>query len=310
MMCTLGDEKWGDLELLQRKAGRWILGCDNRLPNEAITGELGWLSLHARRVFLALSFWGKILAMPKDRWVRRVYEQSRRTHEARPHVKNWAQIVHLWLRNIGLEDHWIRQDTGDAWKTTARAAVELADQRSWRAGSAGKSKLRDYRRWKALPGWERYLDSRDEQGRRRLTKARGGILEVSEETGRWERISVQGKQVPVPRHLRWCEQCLIETEDLRHLLLVCPGYRKVRAEFFGQVAKAHPGLRAGRRALVDLASIHGSIGRHDVDSADGEALLDWMMSGKGQEATTRLLTELWLQRKELRLEDVEPRCDS
>ena len=84
----------------------------------------------------------------------------------------------------------------------------------------------------------------------------------------------------------------------------------MRAEFFGQVAKAHPGLRAGRRALVDLASIHGSIGRHDVDSADGEALLDWMMSGKGQEATTRLLTELWLQRKELRLEDVEPKCDS
>ena len=52
------------------------------------------------------------------------------------------------------------------------------------------------------------------------------------------------------------------------------------------------------------------IGRHDVDSADGEALLDWMMSGKGQEATTRLLTELWLQRKELRLEDVESKCDS
>jgi len=32
-------------------------------------------------------------------------------HEARPHVKNWAQIVHLWLRNIGLEDHWIRGRT-------------------------------------------------------------------------------------------------------------------------------------------------------------------------------------------------------
>jgi len=185
--------------------------------------------------------------------------------------------VHLWLRNIGLEDHWIRQDTGDAWKTTARAAVELADQRSWRAGSAGKSKLRDYRRWKALPGWERYLDSRDEQGRRRLTKARGGILEVSEETGRWERISVQGKQVPVPRHLRWCEQCLIETEDLRHLLLVCPGYRKVRAEFFGQVASA-PGAsrrtsRTGRSGFyprVNRPSRRRQRGRRGATGLDDE----------------------------------------
>ena len=34
VMCTLGDEKWDDLELMQRKAGRWILGCGNRLPND------------------------------------------------------------------------------------------------------------------------------------------------------------------------------------------------------------------------------------------------------------------------------------
>ena len=232
------------------KAGRWILGCSKRLPNEAIIGELGWMTLHARRVYLALSFWDKVLAMPEERWVRRVYEQSRRDLEANPMVRNWAQIVRSWLINIGLGDHWARQETDDEWKSNVRAAVERADARQWRVGVESKTRLEDYARWKQDIGWEQYLGSRDEQARRRLTKARGGVLELQVETGRWDRLSVGGKQVPVPRSLRWCEQCCQETEDLRHFLFVCPCYRKVRSEFFGQVQAARTGLPLGPRALV------------------------------------------------------------
>ena len=114
---------------------------------------------------------------------------------------------------------------------------------------------------------------------------------------------MKGKQVPIPRDLRWCEQCCEETEDLRHLLFVCPCYHKVRSEFFGQVLAANSGLPIGPRALAALAKEHGSIARQDVDHAYGEALLDWLVAGKGQEAVSRYLTEVWLQRREIRLED-------
>ena len=40
-----GDSKWDEAEKLARKIGRRVLKCGNRLPNEAIMGELGWMSM-------------------------------------------------------------------------------------------------------------------------------------------------------------------------------------------------------------------------------------------------------------------------
>ena len=53
---------------------------------------------------------------------------------------------------------------------------------------------------------------------------RTGCLELRIETGRWERVSVKGRQVPVRRELRFCRLCGAETEDAEHLLLRCPAY--------------------------------------------------------------------------------------
>jgi len=58
-----GDSKWDEAEKLARKIGRRVLKCGNRLPNETIMGELGWMSMRGRRMLLRLSYWGKILQM-------------------------------------------------------------------------------------------------------------------------------------------------------------------------------------------------------------------------------------------------------
>jgi len=71
---------WEEGEELQRWVGKRILGSGKHLANEAVQGELGWMSLRGRRVMLRLSFWGKVLNMEKQRWVRRVYEASRAKH--------------------------------------------------------------------------------------------------------------------------------------------------------------------------------------------------------------------------------------
>jgi len=63
--------------MLMRKVGRRILKCGSRVPNDAITGELGWMSMRGRRMMLRLSYWGKILAMPDERLVNSVYEGGR-----------------------------------------------------------------------------------------------------------------------------------------------------------------------------------------------------------------------------------------
>ena len=41
---------------LARKGGRRVLRCGTRLPNDAVLGELGWMSMRGRRTFLRLSY--------------------------------------------------------------------------------------------------------------------------------------------------------------------------------------------------------------------------------------------------------------
>ena len=60
------------------------------------------------------------------------------------------------------------------------------------------AKLEEYAKWKTKPEKEDYLEHADTHQRRLWTKLRSGCLELRVETGRWERVSVGGRQVPVP----------------------------------------------------------------------------------------------------------------
>ena len=69
-------------------------------------------------------------------------------------------------------------------------------------------------------------------------------LELRVETGRWERMSVGGQQVAVPRHLRYCKMCFREVEDSAHVFFRCPSYRTQRDALAEQACKlATPGAR-------------------------------------------------------------------
>ena len=87
-----------------------------------------------------------------------------------------------------------------------------------------------------------YLEHANARQRRLWTKLRGGCLELRVETGRWERMSVGGQQVAVPRHLRYCKMCFREVEDSAHVFFRCPAYRTQRDALAEQVCKlATPG---------------------------------------------------------------------
>ena len=92
-----GDSKWDEAEKLARKIGRRVLKCGNRLPNEAIMGELGWMSMRGRRMLLRLSYWGKILQMDDGRWVKKVYEQGKARLDVNEDAKTWCNLTRRWL---------------------------------------------------------------------------------------------------------------------------------------------------------------------------------------------------------------------
>ena len=60
------EDDWPEAKELQRKIARRILRVSKRTSNEVVLGELGWMTLKARRRMLQLFFWAKILEMPQD----------------------------------------------------------------------------------------------------------------------------------------------------------------------------------------------------------------------------------------------------
>ena len=174
------------------------------------------------------------------------------------------------------------------------------ETRQWHLRMQGNAKLEHYVGWKEDTNWEPYLDNADEQGRRRFTIARSGIWELRVETGRWESMLAGGVRVRIPRHLRWCQQCLVETEDLEYVLTACPGYCKIRKEFFGRCAADVPAVV---RPLVASLAANGLVLRKDAAGAQADALMKWMMADKGTNPSARYLTELWKRRKVMRYED-------
>ena len=133
-----------------------------------------------------------------------------------------------------------------------------------------------YAQWKETIEREEYLESKNSTTRRLWTKMRTGCLELRIETGRWERVSVKGRQVPVPRELRFCRLCGAETEDAEHLLLRCPAYECERRTL----------VQSGQRAGIN-------------QSANSAEWWKWTFGGGGGEVARQLLYTCMQKRKRL-----------
>jgi len=175
---------WEDAEKVMRKVGRRVLKCGNRLPNDAIVGELGWMSMRGRRMLLRLSYWGKVLAMDGQRWVKRVYEHGRARLEGNANANTWCKLTREWLLELGLDAEWNAQAVGPEWQEKVRGAIVERETRLWRMRAVKNAKLEEYVRWKHKPGMEECLMHPMAQHRRLWTKMRGGCLELRIETGR------------------------------------------------------------------------------------------------------------------------------
>ena len=95
VMNTCSDFKWEEAEVLMRANGRRILKCGSRIPNEAVMGELGWMSMKGRRMLLRLGYWGKIVRMSGGRLVRQAYEEGRARLELDAGARTWCSLTRL-----------------------------------------------------------------------------------------------------------------------------------------------------------------------------------------------------------------------
>ena len=104
---VMGDVIWPEAEQIQRRMGKMILRCSEKMTNEVVLGELGWWSMKGRRDMMRLLFWRKIVCMSQSRLVH-LYSIGRAQHQAGKKSKWWKE-THLLLQSLGLE-HLRTQD--------------------------------------------------------------------------------------------------------------------------------------------------------------------------------------------------------
>ena len=238
-----GEEKWEEMEKIQRDMGKRILGLDQSTSNEVVLGELGWWKMKARRDMLRLRYWWKLIQMNRKRLPRKVYDWETRKDTK----KTWTNYTRKLLKEIGLEEYWVSQKVDlnqKDWNNIVEERIQAREQRNWRKKLNEKPKLRTYRRFKNNLALEDYLESEDIRGRKLMAKLRSGTNCLRIETGRREGLTSAE---------RLCWFGCNSTEDEAHFLLDCPIYNDIREEVVAEV-----GIEVFRQRGLDLMMGNGN----------------------------------------------------
>ena len=246
---------WEDVEVLQRLVGRMCLGVGREVPNAVVMGDLGWWTVRARREYLRLAFWGKVVREQKGGMVREVYEEGRRRIvRGVAGKKEWCVETRRLLEEVGLGDLWETEEVGSerGWKALVRGVMQEREELRWRQGMVGKTTLERYMRIKTTLRKEWFLSERRVVVKRWVRlRASGSCLAVS-----------VGRRRGVKREDRvcgWCSQDVVEDED--HFLDECRKWRGRRGKMWDE-------MRIGDKTMVKR-----------IEGCGREERVDWMLRG-------------------------------
>merc|ERR1711871_692070 len=123
-----------------------------------------------------------------------------------------------------------------------KQAVRDTATAEWRDRMQLRSTLADYRRWKTGLELEAYLAQDDGrfvtpviEGKRLLTRFRGGASGLRVDTGRWEMFRTSQGWQKLPKDKRTCLVCYGAVEDARHVMLDCPAYCGARQRMLSKM---------------------------------------------------------------------------
>lgn len=216
------------LEELQRKAARWILGCPKSTASAALLGELGLQPLAMRRLAAKTRWLHQLSSMDNSRYAKQVL-----TH-----------LPHGWLSAVSQQWAALPSATEDPPHPPLQQVASHPDGarrcRDIIASSAATfhqstvSSLRSLRFCDptdfTLAGPQPYLRGSPSLGQRMQLKFRTGVACCNRRLHKLD--------PSIPEH---CSFCGVGTcEDTPHLLLHCPKYSATRGTFFSSLTQALP----------------------------------------------------------------------
>ena len=262
------------IERVMGKGGRMILGVGKCTAGVVVKGELGWVSMEARRGVILMRFVGKLERMQEERVIGELYQAGKIgwVKGSRKGSKWWARVERV-SKEWGLKEIWesgvVKGMRKNEWEKLVEKRMMRMEKMKWRRelermDSREGSKVAMYWKLKDKWGMEEYLKGGRSRGSVAWkTKLRSGTCELEVEMGRGV----------VAREERVCKLCGRGVEDVRHFVWECLALDKVRGWWWLELGKELGKHREGGAAW-------GMLGKWKEEELN-ERIVEVLLGGGG-----------------------------
>lgn len=204
------------MEDVQNRAARLYMGVNRSCPLPCLQAEMGWMSIHRRRLLSVLRYHRRLIRMPEYQLPRRLYNVTKNSR------KSWYKNYQELLDDLGLQ-HYMAVDIPVPPDVAELFTKEkyLEDRRK---AIDERVKLRTYKTLiVGLQPGEQIKCNITRKHRSLISQLKCGILQLRLEVGRHNQEALND---------RVCQLCSLgEVETEEHFLFICPAYRAERHHF-------------------------------------------------------------------------------
>jgi hypothetical protein len=274
----LSADRASELETLQLRYAKSVLGVEWGTASAFVRGELGLRTLSSRRDELTLRLFGELLDFGDDRLVSRVIRARYLQSYDGDAKHSWCNKIKPLLHRYGLDSVWETGSTGvtsrEQWSNTVHEAVKRVDHKEWRDEVASLSSLSFYSLLKHCPFAERYLEcSTNREARLLKLQARSGTLALNARLSSVTRSPAHASCRMCAGAERWGRTDSIHShsdttpaETLHHFFFSCSFLQPLRDGLYARV------LSSNLLSSYDLA-------RHWFERASDSERLQWLLGG-------------------------------
>ena len=200
-----------EINVIHRKFLKYILGVGKSAPNLAIMGDTGETPLLFKGYRLMLNYWHRLHKLPNENLAKKALTENVKMRT------NWIRTIEK-LFNLFQVAY---DENTNKFRATTKKMIDLKFSQKWENNfRTDHPRLEFYKRLKDTFGYEAYLDLRNYESRRSISKLRFSTHTLEIETGRHSNRH---------RHERLCSLCdLNEVETEEHFLIKCNTYSMLR----------------------------------------------------------------------------------
>lgn len=241
-ILNYASEVWGfytakSIETVHMQFCKRMLGVKQSTQNDFIYGELGRIDYQARRYFIIVKFWLKIVYSDEQKYVKRTYNMMLNDIDLHPNKQNWASTIKHLLSRLGFLEVWNAQGVGNInnFLHIFRTRVKDIYIQEWHARLENSTRARFYVNIASFEH-HRYLELLNvEKYRTSLCRLRVSSHRLEVERGRW------AKPNKIPLDNRKCRICGV-LEDEYHFILECSIYNELRKTYIKQYFWRRPNM--------------------------------------------------------------------